>query len=309
MSPRTSGRVSLALAVGAALLAAADEARGIDWPKPREIRVERLNVAPELVAATQDSQIERGRRMPVIDGLGWVIGIPSKIVLWDRRVDNHDVSPETEEAIRRYLDDNDLDHVKVAINKYDPREDWRRLRANKTVGWGYRYTLGTLSVVGEAILAGRLIGGDHYNAYTGTIYLYSDVPAIALQKGGHAKDVARRNYPGTYAFFGGLPIVGLWPEAIATGDAIAYAEHHDDVGLERESYRILFPAYGTHVGGALGRFAPPVTLPIYAGAVVAGHAVGRVQAGLVSDAEGPPSGEDEELEPLPEDVPVSYEEP
>ena len=288
-------------------LTAAPDAHAIDWLNPREIHVDRVNVAPELVEATRDSQIERGKRRPVIDGLGWVIGIPSKIILWDRRVDNHNVSAETEEAIRRYLDDNDLDHVKVAINLYDPLDDWRRLQANKTVGWGYRYTLGALSVAGEAILPGRLIGGDHYNPFTGTIYLYGDVPAIALQKGGHAKDFTRRTYPGTYALFTALPVTRLWPEAIATGDAIAYAEQHKDSGLEREGYQILFPAYGTYVGGALGRFVPPVALPLYVGPVIAGHAVGRVEARMVPDADLDTSVAENDIKPLP-DVQLAHEE-
>ena len=308
MGPRSPGSVSPALAVGVVFLAAAGDACAVDWLKPREIRVNHMNVAPELVEATQGSQIERGKRRPVLDGVGWVVGIPARVILWDRRVDNHDVSAETEDAIRRYLDDNDLDHVKVAINLYDPLEDWRRLCANKTVGWGYRYTLGALSVAGEAILPGRLLGGDHYNPFTGTIYLYGDVPAIALQKGGHAKDVARRNLPGTYALLAALPVTRLWPEAIATGDAIAYAEQQEDLALERESYRILYPAYGTYVGGSIGRFAHPVALPIYAGAVVAGHAVGRVQAGLVPEVEAEPAAASDEIEPLP-DIQASHEEP
>lgn len=286
MRPGTGARVATALAVGMTALGGGRDAGAVDWLRPREIHVERMNVAPELVAATRESPIERGARRPVVDGVGWVIGIPSRIMLWDRRVDNHDVSVETEEAIRRYLEDNGLEHVKLAINLYDPLGDWRRLRANTTVGWGYRSTLGVLSVAGEAILPGRLIGGDHYNPFTGTIYLYSDVPAIALQKGGHAKDVARRNHPGTYALFAALPITGLWPEAIATGDALAYAEQRERQDLEREGYRVLFPDYGTHVGGSLKRFVAPVALPVYAGAVVAGHAVGRVQARLVPDADG-----------------------
>jgi hypothetical protein len=295
------------IAVGALILTAAADARDFDWLKPREIEVSRVNVAPELVEATRDSQIERGKRRAVIDGLGWVIGIPSKIMLWDRRVDNHNVSAETEEAIRQYLDDNDLDHVKVAINLYDPLDDWRRLRANKTVGWGYRYTLGALSVAGEAIVPGRLIGGDHYNPFTGTIYLYGDVPAIALQKGGHAKDFARRDYPGTYALVAALPVTRLWPEAIATGDAIAYAEQHKDTDLERESYRILFPAYGTYVGGAVGRFVPPVALPIYVGPIIAGHAVGRVEARLVPDADLDTSVAEDDIKPPP-DAQIAHEE-
>jgi hypothetical protein len=257
---------------------ATEDARAFDWLRPREIDVSRVNVAPELVAATRKSPIERGKPRPVLDGVGWVFGIPSKVILWDQRVENHNVSTDTEEAIRRYLDDNDLDHVKVRINQYAPLDDWRRLRANKTVGWGYRYTLGALSVAGEAILPGRLFGGDHYNPFTGTIHLYSDVPAIALHEGGHAKDFTRRLFPGTYALVTALPFGSLWPEAIATGDAIAYAGQQGDAELERETYRILFPAYGTYVGGSIGDYATPVALPVYAGAIVAGHAVGRVQS-------------------------------
>lgn len=163
-------------------------------------------------------------------------------------------------------------------------------------------------MAGEAILPGRLIGGDHYNPFTGTIYLYSDVPAIALQKGAHAKDVARRDYKGTYAFFAALPVTRLWPEAVATRDAIAYAEQHKAPDLERESYRILFPAYGTYVGGSLGRFAPPLALPIYAGAGVAGHAVGRVEARMVPDADLDASLVEDGIRPLP-DVQASHAEP
>lgn len=300
MSPRTCCWPALVTAFGIGLLAAANGACGADWLRPREIHVDRVNVAPELVEATRESPIERGQPRPVIDGVGWVFGIPAKIVLWDSRVDNHDVSAETEEALRRYLDDNGLDHVKVAINQYDPLDDWRRLRANKTVGLGYRCTFGVLSVAGEAILPGRLFGGDHYNPYTGTIHLYSDVPAIALHEGGHAKDFTRRKLPGTYALAAAFPIVSLWPEAIATADALAYAEAHQDPDLERESYRILYPAYGTYVGGAVGRFAPAVTFPMYAGAVVAGHAVGRFQAGLVPDAESDASIARDGIQPLPE---------
>lgn len=304
MSSRTAARVAVVVLA----LAAAGDARGFDWLRPREIDVRQMNVAPELVAATRTAPIERGKRRPVLDGAGWVFGIPSKIILWDRRVENHAVSAETEASIRRYLDENDLDHVKVRINQYAPLADWQRLRANKTVGWGYRYTLGALSVAGEAILPGRLFGGDHYNPFTGTIHLYSDVPAIALHEGGHAKDFTRRSLPGTYALVTALPFGSLWPEAIATGDAIAYARQQRDVELERESYRILFPAYGTYVGGSIGDYAAPVALPIYVGAIAAGHAVGRVQASFVPAADVQPRAVGDEIDSLP-DVRVSHEEP
>lgn len=252
---------------------------------------------PELVALTREAPIERGRPRKVVDGIGWVFGIPSKIVLWDRRVENHAIGPETEAAIRDYLDEQRLDHVKVRLNQYAPLADWRRLRKNRTVGWPLRYTIGTLSIASEAVFAGRLFGGDHYNPWTNTIHLYSDVPAIALHEGGHARDFARRDWPGLYAVAFGLPITELYPEAIATGEALAYLEDRPhgpgctDVAEEdaeasaeprplepplAEARRILYPAYGTYVGGAAGQFVGlTVGLPVYAGAVVAGHATGR----------------------------------
>jgi hypothetical protein len=243
---------------------------------PREIGVERPIAAPELVSLTRREPVERGEPRKVLDAAGWVFGIPSKIILWDRRVENHRVSATTEGVIADYLADNDLDHVKVRINQYAPLEDWRRLRRNRTVGWPLRYTIGTLSVAAEAVFPGRLLGGDHYNPWTATIHLYSDVPAIALHEGGHAKDFARREWPGLYAVAFGLPISQLYPEAIATGDALAYAERQGDEALVAEGRRILYPAYGTYLGGAAGQVAGlSVGLPIYAGAVVAGHVAGR----------------------------------
>ena len=87
--------------------------------------------APELAAITHP-QIERGKPRPVIDGFGWVWGIPAKLILFDRRVENHAVSRETENAIAAYLQSNELDTVKVRLNQYRPGDDWKRLVANKS---------------------------------------------------------------------------------------------------------------------------------------------------------------------------------
>lgn len=260
--------------------------------EPREIVVDRPIASPDLVALTRAAPIERGRPRKVLDAAGWVFGIPSRIILWDRRVGNHRVSAETEEAIVGYLADGELDHVKVRINQYAPLGDWQRLRKNRTVGWPLRYTVGALSVASEAVFPGRLLGGDHYNPWTATIHLYSDVPAIALHEGGHAKDFARREWPGLYAVAFGLPISELYPEAIATGDALAYAARKDDRNLVAEGRRILYPAYGTYVGGAAGEVVGmTIGLPIYAGAVVAGHVAGRTPTGDAEASTGDPTGE------------------
>ena len=135
-----------------------------------------------------EPQIERGKPRPVIDGVGWVVGIPTKILLWDRRADNHHISPDTEASLRSYLSANDLDKVKVRLNQYDPLGEWSRLKRNRSVAWPWRYTLGTLSTLGYTLLPERILGGDNYNPYTNTINLYSDIPAVGFHEGGHAKD-------------------------------------------------------------------------------------------------------------------------
>jgi len=252
--------------------------------EPREIPLTTRNVAPRLEAATRPQPVERGIDRPIVDGIGWVVGIPRKIILWDVRVANHRVSDETEEAIGEYLAEHELDHVKVRINQYAPVADWKRLRENTSVAWPYRYSLGALSVAAEAILPGRIFGRDYYNPYTATVHVYSDVPALAIKQAGHSKDYTRRTYPGTYSLAALVPIVDLWPQAIATGDAIAYAERHGAAALEREEYRILYPAYASSVGGVVGDAVAGAFLPIYAGTVVAGHLVGRWEARRVDDA-------------------------
>src|SRR5262249_30584448 len=140
------------------------------------------HASPELAAITT-TQIERGKPRPVIDGIGWVFGIPDRILMWNWRMENHHISCDTGDAIGTYLAKNDLESVKVRLNQYAPGDDWRRLVANKSVGWGWRYSLGTLSWLGETILPGRVIGGDHYNPFTNTVHIYSDIPAVALHEG------------------------------------------------------------------------------------------------------------------------------
>jgi len=233
---------------------------------------------PELDFPAEEPQISRGKRRPVIDGVGWVVGIPGKILLWDRRVDNHNVSPETEAAIAEYLEKNNLEQVKVRINEYDPLGEWKRLRRNKAVGWGWRYTAGTLTALGYTLLPGRIIGGDNYNPFTNTISIYSDHPAIALHEGGHSKDFGTRKWKGTYAVVTAIPGVSLWSEAIATNDALGYLESEQNFAGEADAYQVLYPAYATYIAGAASPLIPYSDLLIKAGAVIPAHVVGRWKA-------------------------------
>lgn len=246
---------------------------------------------PLPVTPPGQSQIERGAPSTVIDAIGWVLGIPSKIILWNRRMDNHDVSRVTEESLRLYLAYNRLGDVKVRINQYAPWSEFGRLVRNKEVGWGWRYTLGVFSWLYGTILPGRLLGGDNYNPYTDTISLYSDVRAVALHEGGHAKDFSSQRYKGTYAFSYMLPVFSIYAEAQASSDAMTYLYTFGTAEEEKEACRTLYPAMGTYVGGMFSAGLGPLSPWYYAG-VIPGHVMGRSRAAGVE--------EDREWRPLPE---------
>ncbi|MCC6511212.1 MAG: hypothetical protein IT423_19075 [Pirellulaceae bacterium] len=276
MSPLSKRLVSACLLASALVLLS-----GCQALKPRSITANRWLLSEELRDGSQ--QVQRGEKRPIIDGVGWVLGIPSKIILWNRRIDNHNISLRTEEVVNDYLVANALDTTRVRINQYAPGDDWRRLVRNKRVAAPWRYTFGAVTTLYETVLPGRLIGGDHYNPYTDTIHLYSDVPAIGLHEAAHAKDFARRQYKGTYAAAYVLPFVPLVHESIATGDALAYSEMNATPAEHREAYNVLYPAYGTYVGSALGSGVPRWANPLYYGSVIGGHIWGRSLSAQIPD--------------------------
>jgi hypothetical protein len=244
-----------------------------------------IEVAETLKLRPGEEQVERGRPMGFLDWVGHhIISLPSKLILWNWDVDRHSISPETEAALRRYLAENELGNVKIRLNEYSPGDEFRRLFHNKAVGGFWRYTIGVLSVVFYTVLPGRLLGGDNYNPFTNTLNLYSDHPAIALHEAGHAKDFAETKWKGTYATLRILPIVPLVQEGAATGDAIGYYKDKDDREGEKDAYKILYPAFGTYIGGEVapfytGRFGYLLS----AAFAIPGHIVGRIKAAHVDD--------------------------
>jgi hypothetical protein len=237
-----------------------------------------------------EPQAERGNPHEFLDWAGHnIVSLPSKIILWNWNVANHNISTETEEILMQYLDDNDLRNVKVRLNDYSPGDEWRRLAKNRSVGGFWRFTLGAVSVVYYTILPDRffagLIGGDSYNPYTNTIHLYSDHPAIAIHEAGHAKDFAGQDDKGLYAAMRLLPLVPLIQESRATSDALGYVADKNMAKEEEKGYEILYPAFGSYIpsgiAGAAYDYIPidyGVTLVVNGVSIVTGHIVGRVKA-------------------------------
>lgn len=244
---------------------------------------------PHLAAvAATEAEIVRGRPYAVLDAADWIWpgSLLGKLILWDWRIDRHKIGAETERVVRSYLTLNELPHVKVRLNQYAPGDELLRTIRNRSVGAGWRYTLGMVTWLQYTALPGRFFGGDHYNPYANSINLYSDIPAIAVHEGGHAKDFSGRKWKGTYAFAYQIPFVNLYHEARASNDALGYLREHENYVLQREGYRILHPAYGTYIGGNISQWvSADIGYLAYGVAVIGGHITGRVRGATLPRAE------------------------
>ena len=253
-----------------------------------------------------EPQIERGEPNAWVDGFGhYFFSLPSKLLLLNWKVDNHDISPEVEQSLQEYLHANGLHKTKVRLNQYAPGEEWERLVENTEIPAGWRYTVGLLAVSFYMIFPERLFagfpfigGGDHYNPFTNTISIYSNSRPILLHEGSHAKDVAScesRQGKGFYVGLRALPLIGLplalWQEAVSTNDALSWELATAGSRQSKEAYRTLYPAYGTYVGGASQSAASFFTegwilYAIQYGMVVVGHVAGQTRALFVRDRAG-----------------------
>ena len=208
--------------------------------------------------------IEYGTPHQTLDRIAWIIGTPARILPLSKKINKHEISPETAEQLKVYLEKNDLTDVYVYVNHYGPRCQWKRLRENTMISPVWRYSFGVFSMVGYTLLPNRVFGGDRYNPYTNALYLNSDVTAVALHEAAFAKDVHSRKLPGSYVAINDLPVLSLWHEIRAVNDILGYAQIEDDWEVERQTYRVLYPRMGAEGMGA----ASPLVTSMVAGPIV-----------------------------------------
>lgn len=222
-------------------------------------------------------QITRGAAIAPIDFLGNVLSLPGKLILWNWKFNLHSISSETEAKLVEYLDARDLpafEDTAYKLNQYSPFADLKALAKNGHVGWPYRLLIGLpLTLITDVLLPGRIFPwGDYYNPYSNTVHLYSDDAPISLHEAGHAYDISDFPLKGTYALIRLVPFIDLYQEWRATDNAIDYLVETGDREMEDRAYKVLWPAYGTYLGGYA-----PVPLASAAGAVL-GHIAGRGKA-------------------------------
>jgi hypothetical protein len=227
-------------------------------------------------APLTEVRFEYGRPQKTLDGVAWATGLWSRMLQMNSRVNRHCLCDDAKAKLVGYLEDNDLTDVLVRVNQYDPRGEWRRLRENHRISPGWRYTVGVFSLAHYTLIPGRIFGGDQYNAYTNTLYINSDVSAIALHEAAYAKDIHSRKLPGTYAFVNQFPLLSLWRHTNGVNDVLGYAMSHDDWFVERETYRVVYPQVGARCTAVMGTCVPfwdGILLSV-AGAA-AGHTTGQ----------------------------------
>lgn len=223
--------------------------------------------------------ITRGHPIPPVDFLGNVFALPIKLILWNWHVDDHAISERTESYLVRYIDapQSVTEDTHFSLNEYAPGRALKRLVTNRKVAWPYRLIIGLpVTLIIDVLLPGRLfgglIGGDNYNPYTDTVSIYSDLPSVALHEAGHAHDFNTKRFKGTYALVRLIPFVDLYQEFQATDEALGYLIETGEQQEELAAYKVLYPAFGTYVGGYLFIIGGGLI-----GAVV-GHICGRAKA-------------------------------
>lgn len=197
--------------------------------------------------------IERGMPIPPLDAIASALGGLNKLLLWNPKFANHNVSSKTEAVLADFMNRYELYDVKVRINQFAPIDELKRLFTNNRVAWPYRILGIPTTLISSA--TGRLFAGllssDYYDPFSNTIHIFSDDPSIALHEAGHAKDFQKQSFRGTYAFLRTFPGVNLAQELVATHEAFDYLELHGTDEEKIRAPRVLYPAFATYAGSYL----------------------------------------------------------
>jgi hypothetical protein len=232
------------------------------------------------VVEPKEVVMEEGKPQKTLDRFAWIVGTPARILPLNGKINHHQLSPETAAKLKEYIEKNNLTDVYVYVNHYDPKGQWQRLRENTLVSPVWKYSVGVFSWIGYTLLPNRVFGGDQYNPYTNSLYLNSDVPAVALHEAAIAKNVHSRPFPGTYAVINELPIISLANHGRAVSDILGYARMENDWETERDTYHVVYPRMGMECTAPAGTFiaawwsAPALAV----GGAAAGHVAGRTMA-------------------------------
>lgn len=181
-----------------------------------------------------------------------------------------------------YLAGNGISGVNIDVDVYQPKLQWQRLRDADHVGPIAKYTLGTLSLVRDAALPGRVFNQDRYNHFTKTLSLNSTNEASALYEAAMVNEHFAAPHLGSATVAQRLPIGTTIARVRAGNDALKFARNSADAELESELYPIVYSSVVSEALGDVGVFTDislsfPQRLVARIGARQVGKAVGSMQ--------------------------------
>jgi hypothetical protein len=222
--------------------------------------------------------VDRGEPNAHLDPLRDVVEFPRKLFRFGRP-DTRPATDDVAQTVVTYLEKNDLTDVAVEVGEYEPSRQWRRLRENPRVGPLWKYSVGSLTVVGYSLLPGRVFGIDCYNPFTDTLCINSRNPPKALFEAARAKALRGEQFVGSSVVLSSLPVIRSVADVRASSDVLSYLRAEEQWELETAAYPELYAGIGKEAIGLAGWFIPVDLGPgLGIGGRLLGSATGRLVA-------------------------------
>ena len=240
-----------------------------------------------------------GENHRFLDGMRSTLDWPYRVISRKPKPASYAPTEFQQETIRAYLVENDLDDVQIEFHFYSPSHRWRKLRENKGVAPGWKYTFGVLSWVGYSAFPGRAFGTTSYDPYSNCLQVNNNRAYESLEEAAEAKIAHQRKYPGTfYSIVGSIPIVNVYPELLSSSDIVEYARERRDWPLEKkaiEGYYVDAALNASSIAFLDPSFIEGLAINLASGAFGEVAAHGHIAA---RKAERAKSGEDDDEDSL-----------
>jgi len=211
-----------------------------------------INFDDEFEIETDRYRIVKDKDMALSRGIGWLVSLPTRLILWDYDMCDGLDEERTKQVLATLENDESLSGITVRINHTSAIEDLKRLFNDPNVlerNSGFaRGTLGLLYWLGGDMID-ELRRGDYYNPYTQTVIVYSNVETIPSHEIGHFKDYIRHDRDWWYSLLRVFPPATLYQEARAS----LYGKDMLGPDQNYQFYRYLIPAFATYIFAAYAK--------------------------------------------------------
>ena len=233
--------------------------------------------------------ISIGGDHPVVDRIEKFVQSPKRFINKIRQktpVNSNELQAKAVSEAEEYLVANGLDDVFINVRRYEPREQWERLRENDRIGPVWKYTAGSLNVIGYSLFPKRAFHSDSFSPYTNTLSINSSSPAKAIFQAAQAKQYRKQKWLGTYSVAQKAPIVPLLHISEVSSDALSYARARDRDDLANELYPLAYSKLGSAaISGVVFFFPIRTDVPFITSPLIkaASRSTGRLAGKLIAD--------------------------